>query len=113
MDTETKILAEGQLPNTKTTAYTVPAGKACIVSSMTFVNTDAGALAINVYIKKSGSTSRRIIEKDFSLAAAAAAGSLKNVTVAYALSAGDIIEWDAGTAAKVDGTITGTELSSQ
>lgn len=107
MITDAKILSDGQLPNAKTQAYAVPSGRSCIVSSITLVNVTAGAITVNVYIKKT--TSRRVIPKDHSLAA----GAAYYVTVPFALGAGDIIEWDASAATSIDGVITGTELAAQ
>lgn len=101
-------MAEAQLPSSKGTAYTVPAGKGCIVSSISLVNTDTVARTVNIYLKKSGSVSRRVCAKDLSLAA----GARYTDTLAYALSAGDIIEWDASAATIVDGVVTGTEYQS-
>lgn len=102
-----KILADAQLPNTQTAAYTVPASTSCIVSSISLVNTDVAAQTINVWVKKSGGTARLVSPKDHSLAAGARYADV----LAYALATGDSIEWQAQTAAKVDGLISGTELA--
>jgi hypothetical protein len=102
-----KILAEGQLPNAKGTLYTVPASTKAYVKFLNAHNTAGGGIeTIIFYVKKSGSTSRllatgllnfmeqlRAIDKDEALE----------------LGAGDIIEGQTTTAAKVDYTITGVE----
>lgn len=106
---EPKILKEGQLPSTKTTAYTVPTGKAAIISHLSLVNTDSSARTVNVYVKKSGSSSRRIAAKDMSLAA----GEHYQLPMALALAAADVVEWDASVADVVDGVISGTEIIAQ
>jgi hypothetical protein len=102
-------LADGQLPNAKATLYTVPALKIAHVFII-LANTDApsggSAYPVNIYVKRSGGTSRRILGRDTSIAAGASLELPDNLT-GLKLSAGDIIEGDAGTAAKVDYLIYG------
>lgn len=97
-------LADGQLPNTKGTLYTVPAGKAAIINFIHFYNTTGGNLAVNVYLKRSGSTSRQIDS-------VSVAANSPDVTLLggenLELSAGDVIEGDAASAASVDYIISG------
>ena len=99
-----KALGEGQLAATKGTIYTTPGSTQTIVKTITLVNTTAGALAINLYIK-SGATSRRITPKDMSLGA----GELLESDRDYTLEAGDLIEGDAASATSVDYTVNGVE----
>jgi hypothetical protein len=101
-----KILAQGQLPNAKGTLYTVPALNKTYVKFINAFNPSAGVETIFFYVKKLSGSSRiigtgtldineqhRVIEKDETLN----------------LGAGDIIEGQTTTAAKVDYTITGVE----
>lgn len=99
-------LADGQLPNAKGTLYTCPALTAAVIRSLVLVNTGAGINAVNLYLKRSGGTSRRIIAKDLDLATGVdlAFDCEKSMLM---LSAGDVIEGDATTAAEVDYSITG------
>lgn len=107
MMTNPKILADAQLPNVKTTAYTVPAGFAAIISSICLVNVTGGAITVNVYVSKG--TSRSVIPLNNSIAA----GAAYYVTIPFALAAGELIEWDASAATSIDGVIFGSELMSQ
>ena len=61
-------LADGQLPSTAGDLYTSTAD-ATVIASMTFVNTNTSAEAINLYILPSGSSARRLIPKDMELGA--------------------------------------------
>lgn len=99
-------LADGQLPNSKTTLYTVAASTIAHLSHIILVNTDSSTRTANLYVKRSGSTSRRIIAKDHSLAAGATLTVPTNDS-AIRLSEGDVIEGDASVAAVVDYFIDG------
>lgn len=99
-----KLLAEGQLPSSKGTIYTVPALTSCIIKTITLVNTGSNTV-VNLYIKKAGSTSRRIIPKNIDMG-----GSyLLETDEEYILEAGDIVEGDAVSATQVDYSIHGVE----
>lgn len=100
MALQIKQLGNGQLPNTTQVLYTVPANQQAIIRSITLVNTDAGAIVVNLY-----AAGRRIMEKDLSIAA----GAFKLIDHVITLGAGDEIEGDAGTAVKVDYVISGVE----
>jgi hypothetical protein len=100
-----KNLYEGQLPDSKDTLYTVPADTSAIVVNITLVNTDSSARTVNLYYKKSGSTSRRIITKDLSLTAGVSHERKGRLT----MGTGDEIEGDASVAAVVDVVISGLE----
>lgn len=106
-----KELADGQLPNAKTTLYTVPASTTGMVARITLVNTDASAITVNLYKKKSAGTSRRLIGKDVSLAAAGDVAQRDRFAFEgpLTLEAGAVIEGDAATAAKIDYTVSGVE----
>lgn len=105
-----KILADGQLPSSKGTLYTVPGSTQTAVKFFRLVNTSGSVVTVNVYLKKSGGTSRRIIPKDYSLAAGAMASVLDYGEV-VALGAGDLIEGDASSATTVDYVIDGGEAT--
>lgn len=59
-------LADGQLASSIGDLYTSGAD-ATVVASMTFVNTNTSAEAVNLYLLPSGGTARRLIPKDMSL----------------------------------------------
>jgi hypothetical protein len=60
-----KQLADGQLANSKGTIYT--ADSTDVVSSIILVNTGAAHNHVNLYLKPTGGTSRRLIPKDLKL----------------------------------------------
>ena len=60
-----KQLADGQLANSKGTIFT--ADSTDVVSSIILVNTGAAHNHVNLYLKPSGGTSRRLIAKDLQL----------------------------------------------
>lgn len=105
MTVSIKALADGQLANTKGTLYTTPASTQTVVDSITLVNTGAGANACNLYVKRDGSNSRRIIPQDLSLAAKAGF----TYTGPLTLEAADLVEGDAGSASEVDYVLNGIE----
>jgi len=102
-----KNLGQGQLAASIGDLYTVPASTNALVTKITLVNTDSVARAVNLYIKVSGQTARRIIPKDTSLAA----GNLLETGEkgGYTLGAGDKIQGDAAAATVVDYTVNGVE----
>ena len=102
-----KSLADGQLANSKAEIYPCPAATQAVVTLITLVNTHTSAEAVNLYFKASGGTSRRIIPKDYSLAASAELIVRDKIN----LEAADILEGDATDASKVDFTISGVENS--
>ena len=96
-------LADGQLANSKGTVYTTPASTEAIVNSITLVNTDSSARTVNLYVKRDGTNSRRIIPKDLSLAV----GAQFSYNSVLTLEAADLIEGDASAATVVDYVISG------
>jgi hypothetical protein len=102
-----KSLADGQLPTSKTTLYTVPASTISYVKHFTCHNTGGASEVITIYIKRSGSTSRVIHT------ASLATGETSLVAEkddGWVLSAGDVIEGDTSlSATTVDYTILGGE----
>lgn len=104
-----KVLFEGQLPNSKTTLYTVPALTKAYITSMVCTNTNTGIEDVIIYYKP-GSTSRAMYSG--ALAASLGGGLLGGkllVTQGDVLEAGDLIEGVTTTAAKVDCVIMGIE----
>jgi hypothetical protein len=100
-----RSLADGQLASSKATLYTVAVSTVAHVAHIFLTNTTASALTVNIYLKRSGSTSRKILDT-YSLAAHASyvvpfGGS------AVRLSAGDLIEGDASAATSIDYFIDG------
>ena len=100
-----KDLGTGQLPNAKSTLYTVP-GATQAAAKVTLVNTGAAARTVNLYANKDGANSRRFCPKDLSLGIGDSFTSDLQT-----LEAGDLIEGDASAAAEVDYTINGFEVA--
>lgn len=100
-------LASGQLPNAKATIYTSVGETA--VKQITLVTTDASAHTVNIYLKESAGTSRRIIPKDLPMdsTSSSEASQVECLENTMEMSAGDVIEGDADTAAVIDYVITG------
>lgn len=96
MATYTPVRAEGQLSNVKGTLYTAPALTQGVVKTITLVNPSGGAITVNIYFKNA--TSRRIIPKDYSIAA----GGQFEMDFVGILQAGDLIEGDASSATTID-----------
>ena len=105
MTMDIKSLADGQLAAAKATLYTVPADTTTIIKTISYVNTDASARDVNLYIKPSGGTSRRIIPMNMELGI----GYMMVYDDEITLEAGDVIEGDASAANVVDYTINGVE----
>ena len=100
-----KALADGQLAATKGELYPAPSSTEAIIRSITLVNTDSVTRTVNLYVKRDGTNSRRIIPKDLSLVAGA---SLEHNSV-VTLEAADVLEGDASAADVVDYVINGVE----
>jgi hypothetical protein len=100
-----KNLYEGQLPNAKTALYTVPGATTAVVLVIISVNTDGSARTMNLYYKKSGGTSRRLIPNDMPINSHAKATVEEKIT----MGAGDAIEGDASLAGVIDTVISGVE----
>jgi hypothetical protein len=102
-----KSLVQGQLPNAKATLYT-SAGETSIMQII-LVATDVAAHTVNVYLKLSGGSSRRLIPKDLPMDGddPDKAAQVECLEHPLELSAGDVIEGDADTAAVIDYSITG------
>lgn len=105
--TNSKSLADGQLPNSKTTLYACPVATQALLT-VVLVATGAVTRTANLYLKRSGSTSRRIMPKALSMDAGDAA-YIDHEGQPFALSAGDAIEGDASAAAEIDYYIDGIE----
>ena len=100
-----KLLANGQLPDSKGDLYEVPEGKSTVIKSIIIVNTNTVAEAVNLYVLTLGGTARRIIPMDMSL------GSKYSLIFDDGLTLGeeDTIQGETSTASKVDFTISGVE----
>jgi hypothetical protein len=100
-------LADGQLPSTKGTLYT-STGVVTIITNIVLANTsDTTARTVNLYLKRNGGTSRRLIGKATPLAGAAHI-IFPGTSIGIRLSAGDAIEGDADAATSVDYLIDGS-----
>lgn len=100
-----KILAQGQLSNTKTTLYTVPAATRTFVRFFRCANVGVNAETILVFYKKS--TSRRLGRAVLSVDEAVDFVE-QDVLV---LDAGDVLEGQTTNATSVDYIISGAEES--
>ena len=100
-----KVLADGQLPATKGTLYTVPAGRTAYVRILRIYNTSATLdEEVLIYLNVSG-TSRVFLPASLESHGARDAVDDGGLT----LEAGDLIEGQATDAATVDYVITGAE----
>lgn len=100
-----KVLAEGQLPTSKTALYTVPASTVAYVKLFDMLNTNAAQQTIIIYLNTAGTSrsyGRAILEiNEFA--------SVLSDSETIELQAGDTIEAQTTTASAVDYTITGVE----
>ena len=103
-----RSLADGQIgPNANTVydLYLVQDGKAAVVTTMRFVNTDTAARSINVYFKRSGQTARSVLPVNLQLGA----GNLVAEEGELSMGAGDKIQAKADSGNKIDFVISGIE----
>lgn len=99
-------LADGQVAVAKGAIYTVPGGTKAYIKRVRFFNTNAVTQLLEVWLKRSGGTSRKQIQFEL----------LQNETADFAeqsetmeLSPGDQIEAATTTASAVDYIVTGVE----
>ena len=103
-----KNLGQGQLGTSPAgDLYTVPTATSAIVKTITVVNTDTVARIVNLYIKVSGQTARKIIPVNTILPA----GYSLETDEEFTISAADKIQGDADAASKLDYTLSGVEQS--
>lgn len=100
-----KILGDGQLPNAEGNLYLVPAATKALVKTIIMVNITGGAITVNLMVKKSGGTSRRIWEKDYSIPMNEQRMLDANIT----LETGDAIRGYASAVTSIDYSIFGIE----
>jgi hypothetical protein len=102
-----KSLADGQLPNAKGTLYTAVVETK--INQLLLVTTDLLAHTVNIYFKRSGGTSRRIIPKDLPMDGSDPTKAAMVSAIEYTLEMlpGDEIEGDADTAAVIDYVMSG------
>jgi hypothetical protein len=98
-----KLLAEGQVPAIKGTLYTVPANTKAIIRTVTFANVAATTEIVNLYVKQSGGTSRRISRAQISI------NEFAHEEDIGTLEPGDEIEAYTTNATSVDYTVHGVE----
>ena len=106
-DTSWESLAAGQLPNAKGTLYT--SVDRTSIMNITLVVTDTAAHTVNIYLKRSGGTSRRLLPKDTPMDGddPTMAALIEVLDQPLNLSKGDVIEGDCDSASIVDYSITG------
>lgn len=98
-----KVLADGQLANSKGTLYTVPVSTAAYVKHFSIFNTNAATQTVIVYLKP-GATSRKVVQLTLAQNESA---NIVDLIGSFNLEAGDLIEAETTTAAAVDFVITG------
>lgn len=101
MGTTLKTLADGQLPNTKTTLYTAPSQVE--VDSIRVVNEGAGDNLIKLY-SKPGATSRIIVDLTLHTKESFSYTRLP-------MNTGELIEGEATNASEVTYVIKGAEIT--
>jgi hypothetical protein len=99
---------QGQLPNTKTTLYTVPASTQFMSLSIVCNNTGGSTQTIQFFLKTSSTSSRRIINIDVPAGASMYSGGEER----FIIEATDVIEGQTTTASVVDYWISGIEITS-
>ena len=105
-------LANGQLPNTKTTIYTVPGSTSTIVKMISLANTNTASETVNIYYLPSGGTARRICPANYVLTASGTgAGSYLEITPNLTMGAGDAIQGSSTDATQVDYVISGVQFT--
>jgi len=105
MPTTPKVLAEGQLAAVKATIYTCPAATQAIIRDIAFGNVGGVTENLNLYVKKSGSTSRLFSKAQLDMDEFAHEEDIGT------LDAGDELEADTTNAASVDYSIMGVEVT--
>lgn len=100
-----KILAEGQVTAAKGTIYTVPASKQAIIRTVAFTHVAGATQTVQLYVKKSGSTSRKFSRAQI------ATNEFAHEEDIGTLSAGDELEAETTSATSVDFSIHGVEVT--
>lgn len=103
--TTPKVLAEGQLAAAKATIYTVPVGLQAIIRNVAFGNVGGVTENLNLYVKKSGSTSRLFSKAQLDMDEFAHEEDIGT------LDAGDELEAETTNATSVDFSVHGVEVS--
>ena len=99
MAIEAKVLAEGQVANSKGTIFTATA--ISYVKTINFFNTNAAAQTIQVWLKP-GATSRQLL-----YVSGVAQYERLEIDLSISLESGDLIEAATTTASAVDFIVTG------
>lgn len=99
------VLAQGQLPASIGTLYTVPAATTAIVKSMSLVNPTGGAVTASLTVNGTGNANQILP------AATILAGGWADFEGTLTLAAGNTISGVGGSAASVTYTIYGDEIT--
>lgn len=105
MATTPKILADGQVAASKTSVYTVPADTQSIIRTVSFAYVAGAVQSVILYVKKSGSTSRVFARATLNV------GEFAHEDDIGTLGAGDEIEMETTSAASVDFSVMGVEVT--
>lgn len=101
-----QILAEGQVAAVKGTIYAVPAGKQAIIRTVAFVQTGGvPSETVQLYVKKSGSTSRKFSRAQI------ATNEFAHEEDIGTLDAADELEAETTNATSVDFSVMGVEVA--
>lgn len=99
-----KNLANGTVPSTKTTVYTVPSGKYSIIRSIIVTPNSTVGLSVTLYANF-GTGSRLLSPKDMYIPA----GEFVEHDISVTLEAGHVIEISSSSAGNADYIISGVE----
>lgn len=103
MTLEPTVLCDGQLPDSETTLYTVPALTVGYIKTIALSNRGAGANIVQLYVQHAEGASRRVYYASLDATATV------RVTDPITLAPGDLFRGEAGTAAEVDYAVFGAE----
>lgn len=108
MSSTMKILAEGQLPNSKTTLATSTNTSTIrtLIASIVLTNVTGGAITVNLYLKKSGGVSRKIMS-----AKSLAANETYVFKPGAIMEPNSVLEGDASAATSIDYWVSGVEIN--
>ena len=103
--TTPKLLAEGQLAAAKATIYTVPVGMQAIIRNVAFGNVGGVTENLNLYVKKSGGTSRLFSKAQLD------PNEFAHEEDIGTLDAADELEAETTNATSVDFSVMGVEIT--
>ena len=110
--TPATLIAQADLPNVTTLAYTSPtAGKGSRIDYFALTNHSAAAKTANIYVVPFGGTAVAANQVIQSLSLAAGECRVMFELLGRRLAPGDFLSWDASAATSVSGCATGVEIT--